>query len=180
MEFDISKKLAEVAEWLRKEYAGIRSGQASPQLLDSIRVDSYGTHVPINQVGSVNIEDARTLRVSAWDSGSIPQIEQAIRDANLGVSVSTDSNGLRVIFPELTAERRDQLMKLAKGKLEDARITVRGIRDEVMKKIDKEEKEGNISENERFNHKETVQEQIDKINKELENLYADKETELKR
>lgn len=179
-ETTISERLKEAKTWLQKEYAGIRTGQASPMLLDSIKVESYGALVPLNQVGSVNIEDARTLRISAWDSTVIPSVEQAIRDANLGVSVVTDSNGLRVIFPELTAERREQLLKLAKSKLEDSRITIRAVRDDAMKQIDKEQKDGNISEDEKFSKKEAVQTQVDAINKELEAVFAEKEAELQK
>jgi ribosome recycling factor len=178
MDIDIRGRLQEAATWLQNEYAGIRSGQASPQLLDGIKVESYGAQVPLNQVGSVNVEDARTLRIGVWDAGAIGDVEKAIQDANLGVSVATDSNGLRVVFPELTAERREQLLKLAKSKLEDARITVRSVRDETIKSVDKEQKEGNISEDERFAHKENIQTEIDAINKELEALFQKKESEL--
>src|SRR5690606_2188232 len=102
------------------------------------------------QVGSVGIEDARTLRISVWDKGAVSAIEKAIREADLGVSTVADSSGLRVIFPELTSERRTQLLKLAKSKLEDARISVRSVRDEAMKAIDKAQKDGDISEDDRF------------------------------
>tara|TARA_B100002051_G_scaffold147570_1_gene139659 strand:+ start:26385 stop:26927 length:543 start_codon:yes stop_codon:yes gene_type:complete len=180
MDSDIQTKIQEAKEWLKKEYAGIRTGQASPSLLDNIKVDSYGTMSPINQVGTVGVEDAKTLRVSVWDSSQIQAIETAISEADLGVSVATDSAGLRVIFPELTADRREQLLKLAKSKLEDARITVRSIRDDAMKAIDKEEKDGDISEDEKFTQKEAVQKQIDGANKELEELFASKESELKQ
>jgi ribosome recycling factor len=177
---NISDKLKEVNEWLQKEYAGIRTGQASPILLDSIKVESYGTFVPVNQVGSVNIEDARTLRVSVWDKSAVSALEKAIRDADLGVSTVADSDGVRVIFPELTSERRVQLMKLAKSKLEDARISVRAVRDEVMKAIDKQQKDGDISEDERFSQKEKVQSQVDAANKTLEALFDKKEAELQK
>jgi ribosome recycling factor len=177
---NISDKLKEVNEWLQKEYAGIRTGQASPMLLDSIKVESYGTFVPVNQVGSVNIEDARTLRVSVWDKSAVSALEKAIRDADLGVSTVADSDGVRVIFPELTSERRVQLMKLAKSKLEDARISVRAVRDEVMKAIDKQQKDGDISEDERFSQKEKVQSQVDAANKTLEALFDKKEAELQK
>lgn len=178
MDIDIRSRLQEAATWLQNEYAGIRSGQASPQLLDGVRVESYGSQVPLNQVGSVNVEDARTLRIGVWDAGAISDVEKAIQDANLGVSVATDSNGLRVVFPELTSERREQLLKLAKSKLEDARITVRSVRDETIKSVDKEQREGNISEDERFAHKENIQSEIEVINKELEALFQKKESEL--
>lgn len=175
---DISPRLQEAKEWLQKEYASIRTGQANPGLLDGIFVESYGARVPLNQVGNVGVEDARTLRVSPWDLSAIGTIETAIREADMGVSVATDSSGLRVLFPELTAERREQLMKLAKSKLEDARITVRSIRDEVMKEIDKAEKAGDISEDEKFTQKEQIQKNIEEINSSLEALFDKKQAEL--
>lgn len=180
METELQQKLQETKEWLQKEYAGIRTGQASPGLLDSVKVSSYGSIVPLNQVGTVGVEDARTLRVSIWDAGQISSVEQSIRDADLGVSLVTDSSGLRVIFPELTSERRVQLLKLAKSKLEEARIAVRAARDEVMKQIDKSGKLGEMSEDEVFSKRDLVQENIDKINKDLELLFANKENELNK
>ena len=149
-------------------------------LLDGIKVESYGSYMPINQVGSVNIEDARTLRISVWDKSSVSAIERAIQDANLGISTASDSDGVRVIFPELTSERRVQLMKLAKAKLEDARISVRGVRDEIMKSLDKQQKDGDISEDEKFTHKEKVQTQVDATNRGLEALFDKKEAELQK
>ena len=180
MDSNVLDKLKEVQEWLVKEYAGIRTGQASPMLLDSIKVESYGAYMPINQVGSVNIEDARTLRISVWDKGGVSAIEKAIRDANLGVSTVADSDGVRVIFPELTSERRAQLMKLAKSKLEDARISVRNVRDEVMKLIDKQQKDGDIGEDDKFTAKEKVQTHVDATNRALEALFNQKEVELQK
>ncbi|NCT01985.1 ribosome recycling factor [Candidatus Parcubacteria bacterium] len=180
MDTEIKRRLQEAKEWLQKEYSGIRTGQANPGLLDSIRVSSYGSMVPLNQVGSIGIEDARTLRLSLWDGSQVSAVEQAIRDADLGISVVTDSSGIRVIFPELTVERREQLLKLAKSRLEDARIAVRAVRDEIMKTIDKTEKAGEISEDEKFSKKESIQNAIDVINRELDALFVQKEHELKK
>ena len=180
MDSNVTDKLKEVQEWLVKEYASIRTGQASPLLLDSIKVESYGSYMPINQVGSVGIEDARTLRISVWDKAAVSAIEKAIRDANLGVSTVADSSGVRVIFPELTSERRAQLMKLAKAKLEDARISVRSVRDDVMKHIDKQLKDGEIGEDDKFTAKEKVQGQVDASNRALEALFTQKEAELQK
>lgn len=179
MDTEIKQKLQEAKEWLQKEFSGIRTGQASPALLDSIKVESYGALMPLNQVGTVGIEDARTLRVSVWDASAVKAAEEAIRDAELGVSVVGDSSGLRVIFPELTSERRTQLLKLAKSKLEDARITVRAVRDDAMKGIEKSEKAGDIGEDEKFTKKEAVQSFVAEANKSLEALYDQKESELK-
>jgi ribosome recycling factor len=175
---EFTQRLQESIEWLSKEFAGIRTGQASPALLDSVKVESYGTHVPLNQVASIGIEDARTLRISPWDASQIAGIERALTEADLGISVSTDSAGLRAIFPELTSERRTQLTKLAKQKLEDARVSVRSARDEIMKQLDKQEKEGEISEDEKFTAREQVQKQVDDTNKKLDELYSAKEAQL--
>jgi len=177
---DIKAKTNETKEWLQKEYAAIRTGQASPALLDGIKVESYGSLMSLNQVGSIGIEDARTLRISPWDSSQVTAIEKAIRDADLGISIVTDSAGLRAIFPELTVDRREQLLKLAKSKLEDARIAVRALRDEAMKSIEKAEKSNEISEDEKFTRKESIQSVIDATNRELEQLFTSKEQELKK
>lgn len=175
---EFSQNLQEAVEWLKKEFAAIRTGQASPALLDGITIESYGAYMPLNQVASIGVEDARTLRISPWDTTVIPAIEKALQESNLGVSAATDSAGVRAIFPELTAERRVQLQKLAKSKLEDARITVRGVRDEVMKQIEKLEKDGEISEDEKFTKKEEVQKKVQETNSTLETMLANKEGEL--
>lgn len=175
---EFSNNLKEAIDWLKKEYTAIRTGQASPALLDGITIESYGAYMPLNQVATIGVEDARTLRISPWDSSTIPAIEKALQESSLGVSVATDSAGVRAIFPELTAERRVQLQKLAKSKLEDARITVRGVRDEAMKQIEKLEKDGEISEDEKFSKKDEVQKQVQATNASLEALFANKENEL--
>lgn len=175
---EFEKRLAERTDWLKKEFSGIRTGQAAPGLLDSIKVESYGSLMPLQQIGSVSVEDARTLRIAPWDASQVAAVERAINDADLGVSVATDSAGLRVIFPELTSERRQQLIKLAKQRLEEARVSVRAIRDDVMKDIDAAEKAGDISEDAKFSQKEQVQKKIDATNKELDALFAKKEGEM--
>lgn len=177
---ELTKRLQDVQAWLSLQYAGIRTGQATPALLDSVKVENYGSMMPINQVGSVGVEDARTLRISTWDAGTIPAIEKAVQEADLGVSVSTDSSGLRVIFPELTSERREQLLKLAKQKLEDARVSVKAVRDDTKKEIDRLQKEGEISEDDKFSQMDTMQKEIEAANKKLEELYTQKETEISK
>jgi ribosome recycling factor len=177
---DFESRLKEVSDWLTNEYSAIRTGQATPALLDGVKVESYGSLMAINQVASVGVEDARTLRVSPWDATVIKSLETAIRDADLGVSVIADSSGLRIIFPELTGERRLQLLKIAKSKLEDARVSVRAARDEAMKDIDKREKDGDISEDDKFTEKENVQKKVDTVNRILDGLYEKKELEINK
>lgn len=175
---DIKTRLEEVVAWLQKEFMGIRTGQANPGLLDSVKVEAYGTYMSIQQVGSVSTEDARTLRVSLWDNSQVTALEKAIRDADLGVSVVTDSAGLRVIFPELTSERRTQLIKLAKSKLEDARIAVRAVRDDAMKELERAFKANEMGEDDKFTAKEAIQKGVEETNAKLETLYHTKEREL--
>ena len=168
----------EAKEWLLREFSGIRTGRATPQILDSVTVDSYGSQVSLQQVASISVEDARSIRVSVWDKGQIKAVEKAISDANLGLSVVTDDKGLRVMFPELTSERREQLLKLAKSKLEETRVSIRKARDESMKEIDQKEKDGDMSEDEKFRAKAELQKHVDTVNGEIEALYNKKETEI--
>lgn len=177
---ELQKKLGGAADWLRGEYVTIRTGQAAPGILDGVRVDSYGTKVPINQVGTISIEDARTLRVSLWDRDSIAAVERAVVDADLGVGVVTDSQGLRVTFPELTGERREQLLRLAKQKLEEARVRVRSARDERMKDIEARNKSKELGDDDARREKDMVQKNIDEANQKLESLYNEKEKEIKQ
>lgn len=168
----------EVVKWLEREFTSIRTGRATPILLDLILVESYGTRVPIQQVGNMSVEDARTLRISVWDQNAIKNVEKAIIEADLGVSVVVDGSGIRVIFPELTSERRTQLLKIGKSKLEEARVSLRNIRDEVIKELDRMEKAGEMSQDEKFDAKESIQKHVESFNNALESLYITKEKEI--
>ena len=172
------KELAQVVDHYKAELSSIRTGRAAPALLDGVRVEAYGSMSPLNQVGSVTIEDARTLRVSAWDQSQVKAIERGIHDANLGVSLSTDEKGVRVSFPELTSERREQLMRLTRSKLEEARTAVRIARDDVWQDIQKKEKDKELSEDEKFNAKENMEKQVKETNETLEQMAKKKEEEL--
>ena len=174
----LDTKLAGAKEWLSREYQGLRTGRATPAILDSVMVQAYGSMAPLKQVATIGIEDARTLRVQAFDPSLIKDIERSITAADLGVGTGSDGAGVRVSFPELTSERREQLIKLAKGKLEDARTTVRGARDECWKEIQDQEKEGTISEDDKFRLKEEMQKKVDATNLDLEATFDKKETEM--
>ncbi len=179
--FDFSElqlKLSEVREWLVKEYKGVRTGRATPSFLDSIQVESYGSRVPLNQVANVGVEDARTLKISPWDASTLKDIEKAITNADLGVGVLNDGAGIRISFPELTSERRESLIKIAKDKLESARQSVRGAREDAWNKIQEAEKAGEISEDEKFKAKDDLQKKIDEENTALEEMFAKKQEEI--
>jgi len=165
-------------EWLKKEYTAIRSGQANPSILDSVRVDMYGSQMPVNQVASVLGENSRTLRITPWDKSAVKAIDAAIREANLGVSVSVDDQGLRVAFPELTDDRRQALAKLAKQKLEEARVRVRNEREKIHSDVDKREKDGSMGKDDTFRAKQDLQKIVEETNKKLEDLYEKKTKEI--
>ncbi len=172
------KNITSAEDWLKQELQQIRTGQASPALLDGVRVESYGALVPLKEVASVTIEGARTLRVSPWDKSQIKDIDKAITVANLGLAVATDDQGLRVNFPELTSDRRKDFVKLAKDKLEDAKRHLRGHRDQVIKDLQEKEKAGGYGKDEIFRLKGEAQKMIDEGNKRLEDLFTKKEREI--
>jgi ribosome recycling factor len=172
------EKIAAAKDWLSREYRGVRTGRASPAILDGISVSAYGSMVPLKQVGNIGVEDARTLRVSAWDANVIKDIERAIVAANLGVGTSSDGATIRVTFPELTGERREQLIKVAKGKLEEARTSVRLARDEVWKEIQEKERLGTLTEDDKFTLKDDLQKRTDAANEDLQKQFESKEKEM--
>jgi len=174
----LKEKIKEIEEWLAKELSQVRTGRAVPTLLDAIKVESYGATVPINHIGSVTIEDSRTLRVSLWDATQGKAIEKAITAANLGVSVTSDDRGIRVFFPELTSERRVILAKLVKEKLENARVSLRKERDHAWEEIQKKETEGGMGEDDKFRLKSDMQKMIDEGGKRLDAVALRKQKEI--
>ena len=172
------KQLAGTDEWLQKEFRSIRTGQASPSILDNVRVEVYGAPMSLKELASVTLEGARTLRITPWDKGQSKDIEKAITVANLGLSTSVDDQGLRVNFPELTADRRKEIAKTAKDKLEDAKKQVRQHRDVIVKDLQTKEKDGAMGKDDAFRLKNDVQKIVDDANKKLEDMYVRKEKEL--
>ncbi|MFH1454977.1 MAG: ribosome recycling factor [bacterium] len=176
------KKLKEnikgAEEWLKKEYSGLRTGIASPTILDGVCVEVYGSRMPINQLANIGIEDARVIRITPWDKSQSKTIEKAITVANLGVSVGIDDKGVRIFFPELTTERRTLLIKTAKSKLEETKIKIRGFRDDTWEEIQAKEKEGGMGEDDKFRYKNEMQKIVDDGNTGLEVLLAKKEKEI--
>lgn len=171
-------ELKKVEEFLSKEYSQLNIGRASPMILDGISVESYGSFVPLKNIASVSIEDPKTLRIAPWDKSQIKGIEKSIAGANLGLSLATDDQGIRVIFPQLTTESRQTLVKVLKEKLEESRIAVRRERESVVEDIDTKEKEAQMTEDEKFRAKEELQKIINEANTNLENLFERKEKEV--
>lgn len=161
-------------EWLAKEYSQIHTGRAAPALLDGVMVEAYGSIQPLKNVASISIEDPKTLRVLPWDKGQIKDIERSLHAANLGFSIAVDDAGIRVIIPALTTESRQKLAKIAKERLEDARITVRKARENILSTF----KDQKLPEDTMHSAKDDVQKSVDDINNDLEALYKKKEADI--
>ncbi len=169
---NLKQELKKVEEWLSREYSQVHTGRATPMVLDSITIESYGARTPLKNSASITIEDSKTLRIAPWDKNQIKDIETAVMSANLGLSVVSDSDGVRVIFPMLTTENRVKLAKILKEKLEDARISVRKERGDEMNKI------GELPEDEAKRAKEDIQKCVDESNRNLEAIFTKKEIEV--
>lgn len=175
---EFKEKNKGIEAWLVKEYSNLRTGQAIPAILDSITVESYGAKMQLNQIAQVTVEDGKTLRISPWDASQIKEIEKAILVSSLGLSPKVDETGLRVTFPPLTGERREALVKIAKDKLEDGKISVRNEREKVLKDIQTKEKSGALTEDDVRKAKTELQKLIDETNKKLEAIKDKKEQEI--
>lgn len=161
-------------EWLETAYLGVHTGRATPMILDGVSIEVYGSFQPIKNSASISVEDAKTLRVIPWDKSHIKEIEKGIASANLGLTTSVDDQGLRVIFPMLTTENRQKLVKVLKERLEEARIAVRKIREEMLSMI----KEDNLPEDDARRAKDELQKIVDETNASLEAVFSRKEGEV--
>lgn len=175
---NFKSKLKNIEDWLKNELGQVRTGRATPSILDRIFVESYGSKVPVNQIASIAIEDAKSIRIIPWDKSQSKSIEKAIVAENLGVSVSVDEKGVRVFFPELTTESKTLLLKVAKEKTEQAKISVRTERDRVWTDIQQKEKEGEVGEDDKFRLKNEMQKIVDESNKNFESSFSKKEKEI--
>lgn len=175
---NFQQKIKDTEAWFTRELSGVRTGRASSSFLDTVRVDSYGTAVPVSSLANIATEDPKTIRITPWDGSQTVAIEKAIIAANLGVSVAVDDRGLRVIFPELTGERRLQLVKVAKEKLEEARIALRSERNVVSDELNIKKKTAGMGEDEIFRHRGEMEKIFQDGAKKLEELFEKKEKEI--
>ena len=177
---DLTRRMDGALETLRRDFAGLRSGRASPALLEPVRVEAYGGEVPITQVGSIAVPEARMITVQVWDRTLVGAVERAIRDAGLGLNPSADGQIVRVPIPMLTAERRVELAKAASRYAENAKIAVRGVRRDGMDQVKGFEKKGEISEDDVKDWSDVVQKLTDSYVKRIDDGLADKDREIKQ
>lgn len=170
-------KMKKTLEHLEEDYATIRAGRANPHVLDKLKVDYYGTPTPIQQVGNITVPEARVIQIAPWEKSLIKAIEKAILTSDLGLNPSNDGSVLRLVFPELTEERRKDLVKEVKKKGEDAKVAVRNIRrdgNDAFKKLAKQE----VSEDEIKQLGDDLQKTTDKYIKEVDSLIENKSKEI--
>ncbi|HWQ60118.1 MAG TPA: ribosome recycling factor [Candidatus Fimivivens sp.] len=165
-------------EHFQGEAAKLRTGRAHPSLVEDILVEYYGARTPIKQIASVSVPEPRTIAIAPWDQSSLQAVAEAIRSSDLGLNPADDGHVIRLNLPQLTEERRRDLVKALNARAEDARVSVRGIREEVWKEIQSLEKDGLIGEDEKFSGKDELQKETDRWNAELETVRKRKEEEI--
>ena len=181
MKFDITntkEKMEKSVVVLKKEFSGLRTGRASVGLVEPVLVDAYGSKVPISQVSNISVPEARLLTVQVWDNSLVSAVENAIRSSNLGLNPMTEGNLIRLPIPDLTEDRRKEIVKLASKYSEESKISVRNIRRDAMDLIKSLEKDKEISQDEMFDFSEQVQILTDKIILRIDEIYSEKEKDI--
>ncbi len=163
---------------LKRELGGLRAGRANPQLLERIAVDYYGSPTPINQMGNISSPEPRLLVINLWDPKMIPNVEKAIQKSDLGINPTNDGKLIRLVFPELTEERRRELVKTIKKKAEEAKVAIRAIRRDANETLKKQKKDSEITEDDQKLLEEEAQEITDKSIKEIDRIASEKEKEI--
>ena len=172
------EKMIKTKEFYQKDMLALRAGRANPQILDRITVDYYGTPTPLKQMGNINSPEPRLLTIALWDIKAIPLVEKAIQKSDLGMNPSNDGKLIRLVVPELNAERRKELTKLVRKGAEDAKVAMRNTRREAMEQIKKLKKDSQITEDEQRKAEDELQKLTDGQIKEVDKIAADKEKEI--
>ena len=175
---DLKSGLNSAVDHLENEFTSIIAGRANPKMLEGIKVDYYGNPTPLNQMANITVPDPKMLVVSVWDKSALKDVIKAINDANLGVNVSDDGNIIRVVFPALTTERREQFVKQAKKMAENARITIRNERRDTKDKLKKLKDENSMSEDDLKVAEDKMQKEVDAATKKVDEIYKQKEKEI--
>ena len=175
---EAEEKMGKTVEVLKKDLASLRAGRANPALLDKIQVDYYGVPTPINQMANISAPEARLLVIQPWDKSTIASIEKAILKSDLGLTPNSDGTVIRIGIPQLTEERRKELVKVVKKKAEEARVAVRNVRRDVNDMVRELEKEHEISEDESKRGLDEVQKVTDKFIKRVDDVFSLKEKEI--
>jgi len=175
---EIKRRMQGAVQVLKQEFGGLRTGRASPGMLDPVQVDAYGTHMPINQLATISVPEPRLLSVQVWDKSMVHAVEKAIINSNLGLTPATEGQVLRLRIPELNQERRKEMVKVAHKYAEAARVAVRHVRRDALDLLKKLEKDGKISEDDHTRMSGEVQKATDQVVNEVDQTLAGKEKEI--
>jgi ribosome recycling factor len=175
---DIQRRMEGAINAFKHDIASLRTGRASGNLLDAIQVKAYGSDMPLNQVATISVPEPRMISVSVWDKSMVGAVDRSIREANLGFNPIVDGNNLRIPLPELNEQRRKELVKIAHGYAENARVAIRHVRRDGMDFLKKAEKDGDISEDDHRRQSERVQKLTDETVSTVDSLLAGKEAEI--
>ena len=173
-----TEKMNKTISVMKQEFNSLRAGRANPQALDRIMVDYYGSPTPINQMGNISVPEPRMLIIALWDTKMIPAVEKAIQKSDLGINPANDGKVIRLIFPELTEERRRDLAKVIRKKAEESKVAVRSIRRDAMEDIKKQKKDNLLTEDDQKKLEEKVQKLTDEKVKEIDTIAQAKEKEI--
>ena len=178
MSRDATQRMSKCVALLKDHYRKMRTGRANVGLLEGLKVEYYGSEMPINQLASVSVEDARTLVISPWDKGAVSAVEKAIMKSDLGLTPNTAGQVIRLPLPPMTEERRKELTKVAKHEAENARVAVRAVRHDLMNELKEMLKERLISEDDHRRSQEEIQKLTDRHTHDIDSVLAEKEKEL--
>jgi len=175
---DAEERMKKCVSETKNAFNSLRTGRATPALLDEVQVDYYGTPTPVNQLANITVPEARLIVIQPWDKSALIEIEKAIMKSDLGINPASDGEVIRLAIPPLTEERRIELVKVVKKKAEDGRVAIRNVRREANDDIKSAQKEGLISEDELKKAQDRVQKLTDRYIKEVEELLAEKEKDI--
>ena len=175
---DIERRMDGALEALNREFGGLRTGRASPALLNPLTVDAYGSQMPLNQVGTVNAPEARLLTVQVWDQQLVKAVEKSVVESNLGLNPQTEGNLIRIPIPDLSEERRVELKKVAGKYAEQGKIAIRNVRRDGMDTLKQMERDGEISQDEQKSQSEEIQKLTDAQISKIDAMLESKETEI--
>ena len=175
---NLKQDLEKIIEQYQQELKSVRTGRANPQVVEDLMIDYFGTMTPIKQAANISASDARTIVIAPWNKDSLVDIEKAINESDLGINPINDGEVIRLSFPPLTEERRVELTKIVGQKSEEARIKVRKLREKIREEIQREEKDGKISEDDKVRKEKELQKIIDEYNEKIEEIHKKKEEEL--
>jgi ribosome recycling factor len=176
--FDAEEKMEKAVAVAKDDLATVRTGRATPNMFNRVAVDYYGAMTPLNQLSSITVPEARMAVIKPYDASQLRQLEKAIRDSDLGLNPSNDGQIIRVVIPQLSEERRREMVKVARGKGEDARVTIRSIRRKAMEELGRIVKDGEAGEDEVARAEKELQSTVDKYVHQVDELVKHKEAEL--